>query len=322
MKKIFKLSMLTFALMLILLSILFSGRISIYYKVFKKYSNYTGTVTSASFQKKSLEASDAQEIIYKSTNNTPLTLDLYKPDKMISQGSPVLIFVHGGSWAYGDKSLPPIFNPLLEALCEEGYSIISVEYELLDESLDFDKQISDIKDSIRWVNKNKDLYNFNAEEIGVIGVSAGAHLSLLSAYSDSNDFVDDEELAKFPCDIKYLIDFSGPTDLSTLDTSIAPEMMTSRIKAMSNKDEFMAKYSPIYFVKEGLPKTLIIHSEDDTMVPYINSLALYSKSKDFNNSVDFLTVQDTDHDLSNLTEENSQKIALRILTFIVNNFPL
>ena len=88
----------------------------------------------------------------KNTNNIPLTLDLYEPNKIISKGSPVILYIHGGSWAYGDTSLPPIFTPpFLDSFRQADYSIISVKYELLDESLDFNKQVSDIKDSLNFL---------------------------------------------------------------------------------------------------------------------------------------------------------------------------
>lgn len=322
MKKFFKISLVSLILTLIVLLIIFGGRISLYYSIFKNYNMDQDIINSTSFDNSILNSNDAKEIIYKTNNNISLTLDLYEPNKIISKGSPVILYVHGGSWVYGDKSLPPIFTPLLDSFRQEGYSIISVEYELLDESLDFNKQVSDIKDSIRWINKNKDLYNFNTDEIGIIGVSAGAHLSLLASYSDNNDFVDDEELSKFPSNIKYIIDFFGPTDLSTLDTSIAPEVMNTHIYPMDNKKEFLAKHSPINYVKENLPSTLIVHSENDIMVPYSNSLSLYNESKKFNNSVELLNVENIEHDLSNLTYENSKKIAIKVLNFIVNNSPL
>jgi len=321
MKKFFKISLISFLLILSVLLILFGGRIPLYYNVFKKYIVYKDSVNSTSFDNITLDHNNAKEIIYKSTNNVPLTLDLYEPKKIISKGSPVILFVHGGSWAYGDKTLPTVFSPLLDSFREEGYTIISLEYQLLDKSLNFNKQVSDIKDSIRWINKNKELYNFNADEVGIIGVSAGAHLSLLASYSNTNDFLDDKELSKFPCKVKYLIDFFGPTDLSTLNTKIAPEMMNSAILSMNNKEDFMAKYSPINYVKEDLPKTLIVHSKNDTMVPYSNSLSLYNKNKNFNNSVELLTLENIDHDLSNLTADASKQIAIKTLNFLVKNSP-
>jgi len=322
MKKFFKISLVSFIIIFAIIFLLFGGKISLYYSVFKKYTNSKDIVSSNSFDNITLEQNTGKEVIYKSTNNIPLSLDLYEPTKILKNGSPVIIYVHGGSWAYGDKSLPEIFTPVLDSFREEGYTIISLEYELLDKLLDFNKQVSDIKDAIRWINKNKDVYNFNSDEIGIIGVSAGAHLSLLAAYSSCDDFKDDKELSSFPSNVKYIIDFFGPTDLSTLDTNIAPDVIKLPLPSSESKKEFNIKYSPINYVKEDLPRTLIVHSKNDTMVPYDNSLALYNKSKKFNNSVELLTLDNMDHDLSNLTTENTKKIGIKTLNFIIKNSPL
>lgn len=321
MKKFFKISLIFLITIIIIMFVLFYGRISLFYNIFKDYTTNKDLVNSTSFDSATLDHANAKEIIYKSNNNIPQALDLYQPNKRISKGSPVILYVHGGSWAYGDKTLPQVFTPILDSFRDEGYTIISIEYELLDKSLDFSKQVSDIKDSIRWMNKNKDLYNFNTDEIGVIGVSAGAHLSLLASYSESNDFLGDEELSKFPCKIKYIVDFFGPTDLSTLNAEIAPNMMNLDLSSIPNKKDFLDKYSPINYVKENLPKTLIIHSKNDVLVPYSNSQSLYTKSKKLNNSVELVNIENIDHDLSNLTLENAKKIAQKTLTFIINNSP-
>ena len=57
------------------------------------------------------------------------------------------------------------------------------------------------------------------------------------------------------------------------------------------------------------------------MVPYENSLNLYNKSKEFNNNVKLVTVNDMNHDLSNISQEDAKTIALNFLTFIINNSP-
>ncbi|MGG7177816.1 alpha/beta hydrolase fold domain-containing protein [Clostridium paraputrificum] len=327
MKKIFKYSFLTIIIIIVAFGFIFKGRISLYLNIGNKYMQVKDDISTFDSMDNltnltTINASEYKDIIYKNTNNTPLSLDVYGPKKQRSKGSPVILYVHGGSWAYGDKSIPAVLSPLLDAFREEGYSIISVSYELMKDSINFEKQASDIKDSIRWINKNKDTYNFNTNEIGVIGVSAGAHLALLASYSDNNQFVDSMDLANYPSNVKYILDFFGPTDLSTLNTSNADYEINQSLSTISNRAEIIEKYSPINYVKENLPKTLIIHSKSDKMVPYENSEALYSKSKSLGNKVDLVTIEDMGHDLSNVTTKDTKKIAYNVLKFIVNNSPL
>lgn len=311
-------------IIILFIPLFFRNRILLYYDLYKNYSSYKDEAASIDYPGDLFEDVDIKKetIKYKETNNVKLNLDLYKPDKVPLKGSPVILYVHGGSWAYGDNYIPQPLSPLLETFLGRGYSIISVSYELLNKNIDFSKQVCDVKDSIRWIYQNTDTYNFNTNEIGVIGVSAGAHLAMLAAYSDTNEFVDSKELASYPTNIKYLVDFFGPTDLSTLDESIATDEINSALNNISNKDEYTKKFSPINYVKEGLPKTIIIHSKVDSMVPYDNSLSLYTKSKELGNDVKLVTVNNMNHDLSNISEDDATTIAKEVLTFIVNNSPL
>lgn len=323
MKKILK--YLIFILLLIIISvpIVFRHRIALFYNVYREYTDYKEEMTDMTMEDILYEDTDLKKskVIYKSTKNTKLPLEIYSPDSTPKNGSPVILYVHGGSWAYGSSEIPDILSPLLKSFIDEGYTIISVNYELLNSNIDFYKQVCDVKDSIRWVYKNKDEYNFNTDEIGIIGISAGAHLSLLACYSDENEFIDDENLAGYNSKVKYVVDFFGPTDLNTLDQSIATKDITNALKKVQGNDEYIKKYSPINYVNKKVPKTLIIHSKSDSLVPYENSLNLYNKSKELNNNVKLVTVEDMNHDLSNISKEDAKDIVLNFLLFIINNSP-
>ena len=120
-----------------------------------------------------------KDIVYKDTNGVPLTLDIYGPIKNVYKESPVILYVHGGSWVYGDKALPEALSPVLDTFREQGYTIISTSYELMRNKEDFNKQVCDVKDTIRWIfTKMLILITLITDEIGMIGLSSGAHLSL------------------------------------------------------------------------------------------------------------------------------------------------
>lgn len=301
----------------------FRGRIGIYLDVAKKYAELKDTPISVNTAElEPLESMDHKDVIYKTRGNNNLTLDIYDAKKKLKKGSPVILYVHGGSWAYGDKTIPSVISPLLDNFRDEGFTIISTSYELTKSTANFDEQASDVKDTIRWIYKNKDKYNFDTENIGVIGVSAGAHLTLLSTYSDNNEFQGDEELKNYSSDVKYVIDFFGPTDLTTLNVDGAGNEIKAILNNTKDRSEVLKQYSPINYVKEGLPKTLIIHSKADEIVPYDNSLELYNKSKDMKNKVNLITLEKSGHDLSNINKEEVMLISTEILKFVVKNYPL
>lgn len=327
MKRFFKYFLSTFLVIIIFLGLIFRGRISLYLNIGKKYTELLDNLSSVESVESLnnialINSTEYEEVTYKNTNNKPLNLNIFSPKKYLKNGSPVIMYIHGGSWAYGNRDIPQVLSPLLDAFREEGYTIISVSYELLSNSIDFDKQISDVKDAIRWVNKNKNEYKFNTDEIGLIGISAGAHLALMAAYSDETEFTDSLELANYSSKSKYVLDFFGPTDLSTLDTSDVDYKLSKILSKIENKKDIIEKCSPINYIKKDLPKTMIVHSKSDTLVPYKNSEDLYFKSKELGNTVELVTVEDLNHDLSNINKDAAQKIAINVLKFVVNNSPI
>ena len=94
----------------------------------------------------------------------------------------------------------------------------------------------------------------------------------------NEEFIDDTELEKYNSKIKYLIDFFGPTDLSTLDINNAGSTFEEIINSLGDKkEEIIQEYSPVNYVGADEPKTLIIHSTEDQLVPYENAESLFKK---------------------------------------------
>lgn len=324
MKKIFKYLLLFSLIFMLGFIFLFRERLGLYINITKKYYQFKDNIVpvNANITPKDIASPDFKDVIYKNTSKTPLTLDIYGAKKKLSKGSPVILYVHGGSWVYGDKSIPSTIAPLLDTLRDEGYTIISTSYELFKKDFDFEKQTSDIKDTIRWINKNKDVYGFNSDEIGILGVSSGAHLSLLAAYSGEDEFKDDPNLATYSSKAKYVIDFFGPTDLTTLNMADVNKDLNNMLKATRNKETIMEKYSPINFVKDTIPNTLIIHSTEDKLVPYENATALYKKCNQIGADIKLITLENSGHDLSNISKEDMLALLNGLLKFVISNSPL
>lgn len=330
MKKILKwIGIILLAIIILLGCYIFSikGRLSLYKSIGEKYIEIVQNppVITSIEELSAMESMDHKDVEYKNINGSIQTLDIYGPKKTIKGGSPVILYVHGGSWVYGDKNIPDLISPVLDSFREEGFTIISTSYELMRGEEIFEKQISDVKDTIRWIHKNKDEYGFNANEIGVIGTSSGAHLALMATYTEDNEFKGDEDLTEFSTDVKYVIDFFGPTDLNTLDLSAAGwdiEQIIKSTEEKSNKEEVFNKYSPLNYIGENMPKTLIIHSKADDVVPYDNSIMLYDKLESYGNKVEMLTLETSKHDLSGVQGKEGLEVALKMLRFIVRNSPL
>ncbi|WP_066894506.1 alpha/beta hydrolase [Clostridium nigeriense] len=326
MKKFFK------VLSIILLLTIFIGgiflfsikdKITLTVNILKKYSEFIdeNNISKENIDSIDLESNkDYKEVEYKNTNGVPLTLDIFEAKKVLKKGSPVLLYVHGGSWVYGNKEIPEAISPLLDAFREEGFVIISTSYELMRGEENFNKQICDVKDTIRWIYKNKEEYNFNTDKIGVIGASSGAHLSLMAAYSGDSEFIDADELKNYPSDVEFLIDFFGPTDLNTLDMNNVNWDLQQIIDSVGNeKEEILNKYSPINYIDNKEPNTLIIHSKKDSIVPYDNAEILYNKLIEKENKATIITLEGASHDFSEFDINEVVEVGTKMLKFVIQN---
>ena len=326
MKKFFK------VLSIILLLTIFIGgiflfsikdKITLTVNILKKYSEFIdeNNISKENIDSIDLESNkDYKEVEYKNTNGVPLTLDIFEAKKVLKKGSPVLLYVHGGSWVYGNKEIPEAISPLLDAFREEGFVIISTSYELMRGEENFNKQICDVKDTIRWIYKNKEEYNFNTDKIGVIGASSGAHLSVMAAYSGDSEFIDADELKNYPSDVEFLIDFFGPTDLNTLDMNNVNWDLQQIIDSVGNeKEEILNKYSPINYIDNKEPNTLIIHSKKDSIVPYDNAEILYNKLIEKENNATIITLEGASHDFSEFDINEVVEVGTKMLKFVIQN---
>ena len=270
---------------------------------------------SSDFYNEPIKDVTYKDVVYKTRNNKEITLDIYK-NKEINTPSPVIIYVFGNGWMYGDKVIPSAIEPIIDLLKNEGYAVISTSYELMDNEIILKDQISDVKDTIRWIYKNKDKYNFDTNNIGMIGPSAGAHLCMMAAFSNDDEFIGDYSLRSYSSKVKYIVDLFGPSKLSEINLSIAPKNITDNL-TNDSIESLSKEFSPIEYITSKLPDTLIIHSLKDDIIPYESSLKLYEASIKYNNNFELYTLQNCTHTLKNLSETEALNLYMKIVDFIL-----
>ena len=135
--------------------------------------------------------------------------DLYIPyiaEQKKNEYNKILLYIHGGAWFGGDKLDG---KDICENLAELGFISGSLDYTLLNIAKYKNVNIYRIVDEIFAAIKNiKNLlkdegFNANKLELGIIGGSAGAHLSLLYSYLIKNS----------PIPVKFVINIYGPVTL-------------------------------------------------------------------------------------------------------------
>jgi len=171
--------------------------------------------------------------IEKPVDEAKQKLDVFVP-KEAKKPLPVLFFIHGGAWRFGDKSL---YFGLGNRFASEGILCVIPGYRLAPK-YPHPAQIEDVAAAFAWTVKNIEQYGGDPKRIYVAGHSAGGHLcSLLT--------LDEKHLKKHglsPDIIKGTITHSGVYDLIVIGDSQS---------SVFGKDEAVRRdASPLFHVRK------------------------------------------------------------------------
>lgn len=214
-------------------------------------------------------------------------VDIYLP----AEGGgpfPVIFFLHGGAWMSGDKSDSQVL-PFIGAI-KRGYAVLSVGYRLLP-NIHYPENLFDVKAALRWTAENADTYLLDVSRCALTGASAGAHLAMMTAFTQGQAVFEGAPLSK-TCNILAVVDQFGPTDFSKMDSHYDESgyprvadpnldeptpvdmMMGARIKDVPNLLRFI---NPIDNVHPNVPYLLAQHGRMDPAVPYQQSVEIVDK---------------------------------------------
>lgn len=104
-------------------------------------------------------------------------LDVYTSRRRIRADAPVLVYLHGGAFRMGSKSLGA--HPLLYRLAAEGWVCISADYRLF--RAQYGDQLDDAHAVLEWTRAHARTYGGDPGKILVAGGSSGAHLAATAA---------------------------------------------------------------------------------------------------------------------------------------------
>jgi acetyl esterase/lipase len=214
----------------------------------------------------------AKDIQYGTGGDTPLFLDLARPEKA-SQPAPCVVVIHGGGWRGGNfkQHVPQILD-----FAKRGYVSATVQYRLVPKAR-FPAQIEDVKCAVRYLRANADKYGLDKDRIGAVGFSAGAHLSMLLGVMDKQDGLEgsggnSEESSK----VQAVVSYFGPTDLSADDI---PEtvigLVNDFVGATKQENPAVRKAaSPIIYVDKDDAPILMYQGTKDRLVPHTQAYAM------------------------------------------------
>ncbi len=260
----------------------------------------------------------------------PLELELYVPKT--EAPAPVIVWIHGGGYAGGSRKEEAPWiekSEYVDKAIKRGFAIARIDYRLGFEQ-SFPAAVNDAHAAIRWLAKFADDLNLDSSRIFLWGSSAGAHLAGLVANTFGDPFFEGESGAEKIPNLKVsgFVNWYGATELTTIvrpmdgtDESV-PELFRYppeyfNLGSMRWKDRaWLDKASPVNYITENSPPTLVVHGDADTMVPIQQAHVLLEKLEKYGVHHAFVIVQGGNHAWMGLPQEQIDQLVEQALDFM------
>lgn len=220
-------------------------------------------------------------------SNVNQKFDLYLPANRTSS-TKVVILVHGGGWSTGDKSDMTFLKDLI-LQDFPNLAVVNINYRLADgNNPPYPMQINDITSVIDYLKDKNTYYNISSN-YGFIGISAGAHLSLLWSYAFDTG-----------TNIKMVASIVGPTNFSdpAYINSNNPELQGYLdLYGINPTTDFLEEISPYHQVTASAPPTILFYAGQDQLVPMSQGTDLNDKLQTLGVTHEFTLYPNAGHEL-------------------------
>ncbi|MDE6816000.1 MAG: alpha/beta hydrolase [Lachnospiraceae bacterium] len=208
---------------------------------------------------------------------------------------PCIIWICGGAWLTMDKSA---HLPYLAQLARSGFVVASVEYRTSNEAV-FPAQLIDVKSAVRYLRAHAGRYRIDPERFGVMGESAGGHLTAMAALADDPAF-DVGEYLEYSSRVQAACPWYPPADVTSFPydspviAAASPESLMLGKNVMLNREEAM-KACPVSYVTKDAPPFMILHGTDDHTVPFSQGEILHDRLEEAGCDVRLTAIEGADH---------------------------
>lgn len=253
-----------------------------------------------------------RDLPYVTNGHERQKLDLYLPPT--GNTHPLIIWIHGGAFRMGSKEgnedNPPPFHYVTQ-----GYAVASINYRLSQHAI-WPAQIEDCKAAVRWLRAHAAEYNLDSDRFAAWGPSAGGHLvAMLGTAGHVREFEVGEYL-DVSSRVQCVVNYFGPTDFLQMDDQRLPDGMIHNAPDSPESElvggdiqkhpDKVARANPITYIPQDtyipqnditvdVPPFLIVHGDQDPLVPHGQSVLLVDALEKAGADVTFYTVNGGGH---------------------------
>lgn len=232
--------------------------------------------------------------IYAVRGGQTLQFDLYRPADFAAGGKPMVILLHGGSWFIGERT---DMAEWAYDLAAHGYLAATIDYRLATGGVTYPLPVSDVLAAIRFFHDNAETFGGDPARIALFGVSAGAHLAMLTGLTQDASIFDPELPSGQTVPITCIVDLFGRADL------MAPSENAYELATLENfiqvpldqAGDLLRQASPITYVRADGPAVLLIHGDADSLIPVTQSRSMHAALDAAGESNIYMEVPGMDH---------------------------
>ncbi|QIT57320.1 alpha/beta hydrolase [Aquisalimonas sp. 2447] len=211
-------------------------------------------------QSTELPRTDVQDVLVEqyTPQDWPQPLDARIRQPVGEGPFPAVLVVHGGGW---QRRSPDDMEGIAEQLAARGLVTVNVAYRFAPEHW-FPAQLHDIQQAMHWMLDNAERLNVDAERIGALGYSSGAHLvSLMALVAGQGGELDGGPQTR-PAAV---VAGGTPSDLRKWEDGELLEDFLGGSRA--EVPELYAAASPVVHVHQQAPPFFLFHGTMDRLVP-------------------------------------------------------
>jgi acetyl esterase/lipase len=190
------------------------------------------------------------EHVYARTDGVELKAYVFSPDKGGGQRRPAIVLFHGGGWAMGEAAWA---FPRAKHYAGRGMVAVAAQYRLSDQkNVTPHEAMADARAVIRWVRAQAASLGIDPKRVAAYGWSAGGHLAASAAIFETGASRDGVSARP---DALVLV---SPA-VSLAGDGWVQRLLMGRGSARD--------ISPDEHVRKGLPPTLVLQGDVDTVTP-------------------------------------------------------
>lgn len=227
----------------------------------------------------------------------PLVMDVHVP--LGVDRAPVVMWVHGGGWASGDRRLVPLQwgqQRMFERVVAAGFAVATPDYRLVAEAA-LPLPVHDVVAALRYLVRYQETLGLDANRLGVWGDSAGAHVATLAALALSAPEPDPwlggslgvGEQRVEVCGIVYWYGASDLTVFSDLQEFLWPQ------QPASSRLHVAKRCSPVAYVRADSPPMLLMHGDADGTAPVDQAVRLHRAAQAVGARCELRVIEGADH---------------------------